>query len=196
MTYFADNQQMVDKERWPEARGDVARRLLETVRACGYPSVAEFARSLRDDDGKPYADMRVRQWFVRDTVSRKSMPHVRQLTGVSPDYVWFGTGDQFPDGPIMFRTKGDSVTPGIHAEFDYLALRSVLEGLVKAVSANVQGAAEVFVADVEASANEHELDLKKGLLRSVLGIARTELQTLEAASQRVQRGAPRARTKP
>lgn len=105
---------------------------LEHVRVtCGYPSQAALMEAI----GRKPAQWG--SWVQRNNYGRDGDTLLKEVTGVSIDWLKSGKGEPFPNGPILFL-GAQAASPGLadrlaRIEADVDALGGVLAAVIKAV---------------------------------------------------------------
>lgn len=79
----------------PTIPATVSGRIDYVMAACKYPTQTAFANALRE------SSQTITNWRIRDSIGRGG-PKLREVTGVSTDWMQGGVGEPFPDGPRLY----------------------------------------------------------------------------------------------
>lgn len=146
----------------PEELTSVSQRLDYVIDVCKYPTQTAFADALEE---KPQT---ITNWRKRDSIGRGARK-LREKTGVSTDWVSFGVGDPFPDGPILYvqpNSYDASVVENIERDIDQLMLG--LTALIDLIGSSSQAGAKALAARLAAARKQREARGERpALLRSL-----------------------------
>ena len=133
----------------------VSGRIDYVMAVCKYPSQQAFA------DALGVKSQVVTNWRDRDSIGRGG-PKLREVTGVSTDWMQGGVGDPFPAGPILYAgpIPADSeILERIQAGLDEMGLAVI--ALCRAVSARSPDEARELSERLNAALAELEKAGKK-----------------------------------
>jgi len=128
----------------------VSGRIDYVMAACRYPTQATFADAIGE------TSQVVTNWRRRDSIGRAG-PKLREVTGVSTDWMQAGVGEPFPDGPIPYSgpIAADAETlERLQRGLDGMGLAVI--ALCKTVSARSQAEARELRERLTAAIDELE----------------------------------------
>lgn len=85
---------------------ELSGRVQYVMRECGYPDKASFARALGT------SPQNVSKWLNTESIGNFG-PRMRQVTGVSLDWLMLNDGDPFPQGPTLYEKSEASAGHGL-----------------------------------------------------------------------------------
>lgn len=128
----------------------VSGRIDFVMKVCKYPSQIAFAAAIGE------SSQTVTNWRIRDSIGRGG-PKLREVTGVSTDWMQSAIGEPFPDGPILYAgpIPADAETlERVQNGLDDIGLAII--ALCKTVSARSQGEARELQERLTAALDELE----------------------------------------
>lgn len=140
----------------PHALDTVSGRLDHVMKVCEYPSQVELAAAL----GLRSSQI-VTNWRKRNSVGRGG-PRLREVTGVSTDWMTDKVGEPFPNGPILYSgpaVMNAEIVEIMRGRLDQLSIAVI--ALCRTVSARSQAEGRDLADRLGAALNEIQKSGKK-----------------------------------
>lgn len=161
------------------APATVSGRLDYVMAVCKYPTQGAFAAALGE------SSQTITNWRLRDSIGRGG-PKLREVTGVSTDWMQNRVGEPFPDGPRLYSgpTPADRETlEKVQTGLDDMGLAVI--AVCKTVSSRSQAEARELTERLSAALSELE---KSGRTAPFLKNLRDKVLADQSRPQRPPRG--------
>ena len=133
----------------------VSGRIDYVMTVCKYPTQLALAQAIGE------SSQTITNWRLRDSIGRGG-PKLREITGVSTDWMQGGIGEPFPDGPIPYAgpVAADAETlERVQTGLDDIGLAVI--AICKTISARSQAEARELTERLSAALDELERSGRK-----------------------------------